>query len=184
MPTLHPTSPEGRSPQRQTFDDRRTGAASPGSASLHILFASTSGHTEHVVDTLIQSLTGAGVPTATIEKQMVDLAKPEDLLHGDVVVLACGTWNTGGSEGQLSPHMHVYLRDTAKDVDLKGRSFAVIGLGDERYFYTARAGQYLKQFVEQHGGSLVVEPLKIVNEPYGQEETVRAWAKTLLPHLQ
>ena len=50
----------------------------------------------------------------------------------------------GGMEGQLQPHMHEFLLKRAKDVDLKGKNVAVIALGDERYYYTARAGDHLR----------------------------------------
>ena len=52
-----------------------------------------------------------------VELQLVDLAKPEDLLRGDALLLASGTWNTGGPEGQLNPHMHAFLNGAAKAVD-------------------------------------------------------------------
>ena len=109
----------------------------------------------------------------------VERAMPETLLEGDALLLACGTWNTGGIEGQLNPYMHFFLNGTAKDVDLKGKKVAVVGLGDERYRYTARAGELLEQFVISHGGTLLGKRLRIVNEPYGQEATVKKWAEQL-----
>jgi hypothetical protein len=62
--------------------------------SLHIVFASTSGHTLYVVDTLIDSLKGI-VPAWEIEETMAEKTQPQDLLRGDVLVLASATWNTG-----------------------------------------------------------------------------------------
>ena len=149
-------------------------------ASLHIIYASTSGHTEHVVDTLIALLAAKGVKIA---KQRAEESAPEDLLKGDVLLLASGTWNTGGIEGQLNPHMHDFLKIRAKDIDLKEKSVAVIALGDARYRYTAKADEHLKEFVEKHHGKILGEPLKIVNEPFGQEEAVRAWGGSFLPFL-
>jgi hypothetical protein len=71
---------------------------------LHIVFASTSGHTEHVVEALIDSLKST-TPGWEIEETMAEKAQPQDLLSGDVRLLASGTWNTGSIEGQLNPHM-------------------------------------------------------------------------------
>lgn len=149
-------------------------------SSLHIIFASTSGHTEYVVDTLIESMKDSGI---AIEKQRVELAKPEDMLRGDVLILGSGTWNTGSVEGQLNPYMHFFLRDKAKDFDLKGKKVGIIGLGDERYFFTAAAKIHLEEYVKTHGGELLEPGLRIVNEPYGQEEVVRAWAKEFIKNL-
>jgi len=145
---------------------------------LHIVFASTSGHTEYVLDTLIDSL--KSTPGWDIEETMAEKTQPQDLLSGDVLLLASATWNTGGIEGQLNPHMWVLLNDKAKTLDLVGKPCACIGLGDHRYFYTARAADRLQHYVEAHHGRLIVPTLKIIDEPYGQEEAVRVWGKQLV----
>jgi flavodoxin I len=144
---------------------------------LHIVFASTSGHTAYVVDALIDSL--KSTPGWEIEETMAEKTQPRDLLSGDVLLLACATWNTGGTEGQLNPHMWALLEDKAKTLDLAGKPCACIGLGDHRYFYTARAADHLQNYVKAHHGRLIVPTLKIINEPYGQEEAVRVWGRQL-----
>jgi flavodoxin I len=147
--------------------------------SLHIVLASTSGHTEYVVDALTVSLKSS-TPGWEIEATMAEKTQPQDLLRGDVLLLASSTWNTGGSEGQLNPHMWVLLQDKAKTLDLAGKPCACIGLGDHRYFYTARAADHLQHYVEAHYGRLIVPTLTITDEPYGQEEAVRVWGKQLV----
>src|SRR6266481_4322020 len=146
---------------------------------LHIVFASTSGHTEYVVDALIDSLKGLA-PGWEIEETLAEKTQPQDLLRGDVLLLASATWNTGSIEGQLNPHMWMLLQDKAKNLDLAGKPCACIGLGDDRYFYTARAGDHLQHYVKMHHGRLILPTLKIINEPYGQEETVRVWGTQLV----
>ena len=146
---------------------------------LHIVFASTSGHTEYVVDALIDSLKSIA-PGWEIEETMAEKAQPQDLLSGDILLLASATWNTGGIEGQLNPHMWVLLHDKAKTLDLVRKPCACIGLGDHRYFYTARAADHLQHYVKAHHGRLIVPTLKIIDEPYGQEEAVRVWGKQLV----
>ena len=150
--------------------------------SLHFIYASTSGHTEYVVGEAVAAL-AAKAPTVNVEVQRAEQTQPDDLLRGDFLVLASGTWNTGGIEGQLNPHMQVLLKDKAKDIDLRGRKVFLIALGDERYLYTARAMEHLRQFVTTHHGHVVVPELKIVNEPYGQENTVKKWVDQLCSHL-
>lgn len=146
-------------------------------ATLHILYASTSGHTEYVVGILRDVLTAGGI---TVTSCRIELATVADFTQGDALLLASGTWNTGGIEGQLNPYMHAFLWGPAKDADLRGKSVAIVALGDDRYKYTARAGEHLKTFVEKHGGKILGEPLKIVNEPYGQEGKVEEWGRKLL----
>ena len=146
---------------------------------LHIVFASTSGHTQYVVEALIDSLKTTA-PGWEIEETMAEKTQPQDLLSGDVLLLASATWNTGGIEGQLNPHMSVLLHDKAKALDLAGKPCACIGLGDHRYFYTARAADHLQHYVKAHHGRLIVPTLKIIDEPYGQEEAVAVWGKQLV----
>ena len=147
--------------------------------SLHIVFASTSGHTKYVVEALIDSLKST-TPGLEIEETMAEKARPQDLLDGDVLLLASSTWNTGSVEGQLNPHMWTLLHDKAKALDLADKPCACIGLGDHRYFYTARAADHLQHYVKAHHGRLIVPTLRIIDEPYGQEEAVRAWGKQLV----
>lgn len=147
--------------------------------SVHIIYASTSGHTEFVTDVLMQTLRDAGVQ---VTREQAEQTKPEDLQKGDVLVLASSTWNTGNIEGQLNPHMYTLLMMRAKDVQLNGKKVALIALGDQRYFYTANAMVHLEEFVRSHGGE-IVSSLKIVNEPYGQEEKVKEWATSFLAQL-
>ena len=151
--------------------------------SLHIVFASTSGHTAYVVEALIDALKSI-TPSWEIEETMAEQAQPQDLLSGDVLLLASATWNTGSIEGQLNPHMWMLLHDKAKTLDLAGKPCACIGLGDHRYFYTARAADHLEHYVEAHHGRLIVPTLKIIDEPYGQEEAVRVWGKQLVDVLK
>jgi flavodoxin I len=146
---------------------------------LHIVFASTSGHTEYVVDALIESLKST-IPGWDIEQTLAEKTQPQELLRGDVLLLASSTWNTGGIEGQLNPHMWVLLHDKAETLDLAGKPCACIGLGDHRYFYTARAADHLQHYVKAHHGRLIVPTLRIIDEPYGQEEAVRVWGKQLV----
>jgi flavodoxin I len=75
---------------------------------LHVVFASTSGHTEYVVDALVDSLKSI-IPGWEIEETMAEKAQPQDLLSGDVLLLASATWNTGGTEGQESTHVGAAL---------------------------------------------------------------------------
>lgn len=150
-------------------------------ATAHIIYASTSGHTEYITEVLVKHLMNA--QCIGVRRIRAEVASVEDLTKPDFLILASGTWNTGGVEGQLNPHMHEFLLDRAKDIPLKGKKVAIIALGDDRYFYTCRAGEHLRQFVQTHGGKVLEPPLLIVNEPYGQEEKVRKWGEKLLKNF-
>jgi flavodoxin I len=148
---------------------------------ITILYASTSGHTEYVVEHLA-ALLRRKAKSLDCSIVRVEKATVQDLAC-DLLVLASGTWNTGGVEGQLNPHMHDFVRGTAKDADLHGTSVAIIALGDDRYFYTSRAGEHLRQFALSHGGTVWPLTLTIINDPYGQEKKVEQWGEKLLQHF-
>lgn len=145
---------------------------------VQIIYASTSGHTEYVVERVIAALQRLDGPMV-VKAVRAEQATPEDLLSGEVIVLASGTWNTGGVEGQMNPYMHEFLLKKAKDIDLKQKKVAIIALGDDRYYYTSRSGEHMRQFATSHNGSVWMHVLTIVNDPYGQEAKVEAWAKKL-----
>lgn len=147
--------------------------------SIHFICASTSGHTEHVVDTLITFLQEKA-PHIDVERQRVELAKPEDLRRGDLVILGSGTWNFGGIEGQLNEHMHRYLFEQSQGIDLAGKQLAFISLGDDRYYYTTRCTEKFMRFLKESHAKMALMPLIIVNEPYGQEKRVMKWGEKLI----
>jgi len=151
-------------------------------ASVHIITASTSGNTEFVADTVVRRLC-AVQPDIAIEIQKAELAKPEDLLRGDILILGSGTWNTGGKEGQLNMYMDALLHNHAKNVDLEGKPITFISLGDDRYYFRTRCTEHFLRFQRKHGGKLFTPPLIIVNEPYGQEEKIEKWADKLLSSI-
>ena len=152
-------------------------------SSVQIIYASSSGHTEYVIDSLVDYL-AKKAKDISIEVKRAEEAQADDLTKGDVLILACGTWNTGGVEGQLNMHMDALLRERAKDVSLAKKPCAIIALGDDRYYYTGRATEHLMQFVIQHDGVTPFTPLLVINEPYGQEEKIQKWGDKFLESLK
>jgi len=151
-------------------------------SSVQIIYASSSGHTEYVIESLTDYLNENS--DLSVEVKRAEEAQAEDLEKGDVLVLACGTWNTGGVEGQLNMHMDSLLKGRAKDVSLEKKPCAIIALGDDRYYYTGRATEHLMQFAITHDGVTPFTPLLIINEPYGQEEKIQKWADKFLESLK
>lgn len=127
------------------------------------------------MDTL-QSELKKNLPELTVEKIRAERAKPEDFSRANILLLGSGTWNVGGAEGQLNPHMQECLK-TAKDVDLNAKPTALLSLGDDRYHFTARATEHLQRFLVDHKGKLLLPPLVVVGEPYDQTERIERWGE-------
>lgn len=151
--------------------------------SLTIIYSTTTGNTEFVIDTIIEALASL-CPNLRVTKQRAESSGAEDLQKGDAVLLACGSWNTNNTEGQLSPFMHEFITVKCAKEDLKGKPIAVIGLGDERYFFQARAGDKLGEYVTTHGGNLILPIFKVVNDPFDQTTKIQAWAKEFAKKLE
>lgn len=146
---------------------------------ISIIYASTSGHTEYVMQILAETLRSAG---AEVHSVRAEQAAEGDLKKGDLTVLASGTWDADGVEGQLNPHMKAFF-DRVEGTGLEGRKLAFVGLGDTRFRYTARAIEHLQKFRMAKKAVQLLPPLLIINEPYGQEETVKRWGTKVLAAL-
>jgi flavodoxin len=146
---------------------------------LRIMYSSTSGHTEHVLDVLVAYLREKQAPLEIVV-QHVEQGEPKDLLDCDILLLASSTWNS--TEGLLPPDFAKFVR-ACRSIDLKEKPTCVIGLGDDRYFYTCRAAAHLMQFARERNGKNFVPPLPIVNEPYDQDDKVTKWADKLLAKI-
>ena len=147
-------------------------------ARLTFIEASTSGHTSFVIDEMLQFLKTEH-PEITTRKVRAETAGIQDLSSSDALVFGSGTWNTGGTEGQLNPFMHELLFTTLQGIECK-KPMAFISLGDDRYYFTTRCTEHFLRFQRQAGGTSLLMPLVIVNEPYDQTEKIRVWAKKLL----
>jgi flavodoxin len=143
---------------------------------LVAIYASTSGHTEFVVDAVATKLQ-AVLPELKVEKLRAERAEAKDFDRADILLLGSGTWNSNGVEGLLNPHMDKLFTERATTVDLRGKPTALISLGDDRYFFTARCTEHLQRFVRTHNGKPLLPPLIIVNEPYDQTERIDRWAE-------
>gem|GEM_PF-981356 len=151
-------------------------------SSVTIIYASTSGHTEYVVERLV-ALLQERAPQISVRVLRAESAGPEDLTSADVLVLGSGTWHMFGQEGQLNERMHRLLFDRCTGVDLSRTPVALISLGDDRYHFTARCTEHFMRFLKDHGGKTFLLPLIIVNEPYGQEERIVKWGEKFMEKM-
>ena len=139
------------------------------------VIATTSGHTQFVIDTVVSRWKETHDDIA-VRIVRAETATVEDLTQCDVLLLGSGTWNTGGVEGQLNPYMHELLFEKLKGIDLQAKPVLLVSLGDERYYFTTRCTERFMQFLKAANGKSAGMPLIIVNEPYDQTEKIKKWA--------
>lgn len=139
---------------------------------IHLVYASTSGNVETVVERVAQILQAQGFTTELhrAEKTAIDL-----IAQNDTFVLATSTWE----HGRLNPFFEK-LHAAMKETQMAGKKAAFIGLGDKRYepvLFCEGMETVRKTWLNQ-GGEEIGTALKIQGEPYAQLETVVGpWAQ-------
>lgn len=111
--------------------------------------------------------------------------QPPDLKNFDLIILGSCTWGRviekQWVQGQLQDHLFE-LREklTKQNIILPGHKFAVFALGDSSYTEFGAAADKLAELVNDLGGELITEPLKIDGwffHPEENEKKLAAWAK-------
>jgi flavodoxin len=140
-----------------------------------ICYASTGGNT-HIVCTEV---------AVCLQQQdfLVDLVRVEQIELAlfdayEYVLFASPTYG----HGLLELRMERFVYKKGKDLDLSGKKCAVIGLGDPKYDddYNIESAILLTEFIEQRGGTILCDALKINENPVPQlVSLVRPWSAAL-----
>jgi flavodoxin len=145
-----------------------------------IVYATNSSGTRLAAELVGQILQGKG-HVVTLER--ANAVEPKELKKFDLVVLGSCTWERFEGkqklEGQLQQHMYelqqkLYDQKTL----LPGRRFAIFALGDSSYTKFAGAADHLAQLVQDIGGELVADPLRLDGwffHPEKNEQKLTAW---------
>lgn len=141
---------------------------------IFLIYASTSGNVETVVEWTAEKLTQTGISTQLFRAEQ---CTPDIFSQADYFVLATSTWE----HGYLNPFF-VPLHKSMKDLDFSEKKAAFIGLGDQRYepVYFCQGMETVRETWLKKGGTELLERLKIQGEPYAQLETVVGpWVNSL-----
>ena len=142
-------------------------------AKVLIVFGSTGGNTELVTDEVAEVLKKGG---HKVDVKRAEQSSEGDLKGHDLYILASSTYG----EGQLQDHMYKYFYGLKKS--LKGKKFAVIGLGDSKYNteYVMESANILEKGIKKLDGELVTNALRINKTPVPYLNTlVKTWAEKL-----
>lgn len=149
-------------------------------ATINLLYGTTSGNTELVIDQLALLLQKAG---HTLFRHRAEQAKPPMMGTGDCTLLASPTYG----HGLLQEDMAVFLdRARKENFSFNRKPCAVVALGDAKYDpeHHIEAARILEQFIRDQQGELLLPALKISRSPVLHlESLVTEWAKTLLKKL-
>lgn len=146
-------------------------------ASILIIFGSTGGNTELVVDKVSEILQKKHKVTV----RRAEESNIQEASNFDLCILASSTYGHGILQPYMAPVHQKLINQNFKD-----QKFAVIGLGDFKYDrpYNIASARILKDGVEKAGGQLVNEPLLINKSPIPfLDEKVTKWAEDLSKEL-
>lgn len=148
---------------------------------IQIIYASTSGHTEAVVDRVAKAWRKKGIKVALHRAEQVSM---DVVKNNQLFVLASSTWN----HGQINPFFKKFLKElTEVKLSPADKKTAIIGLGDSRYepVYVCESAVKLEKAWLAQGGKVVGKVLKIEGDPFTVLDTkVRAWAVKTLPAFE
>ena len=128
-----------------------------------IIYGTTSGNTEYVVERIQEGLQDRGMQV-TLER--VEVAQPEDAKNYDLLILACPTYNVGRLQEYFEPFYEKLVK-----ADLKDLPAAVVALGMSKdYDIYAEAADYLETGLQKAGAKQILPTLRIDGMPHGRDE--------------
>ena len=138
-----------------------------------IIFGSTTGNTETVANKIAENMADYDVAV----QYVTDVPDDSSVQEADLVLYGCSTMGLGELQEDFIP----YYESRMTPALLKGKNVAVFGLGDKENYeeYFCWSADILSKKVQECGGNLVCEPLKVDGEPDDNEDSVVAWAKGL-----
>lgn len=117
----------------------------------------------------------------TITVQNVREADPSQIGNYDLIILGSPSWDYQGKEGQ--PHQdYLPFFEKAQGKNFPEKPFAIYGLGDSSFAYFTGAVDHLEDFVNNIGGKLITDSLRIDGfyfDQEGNEQKVADWAENL-----
>ncbi|MBU1017495.1 flavodoxin domain-containing protein [Patescibacteria group bacterium] len=143
--------------------------------SVIIIYGSTGGNTEMVAETVADFLKEKKV---RVDVKRAEQSTAKDLLKYDVCILASPTYG----HGLLQEHMAKFMKGI-KDIDLKGKPCAVIGLGDPKYEmqYHIESAPILEKKLTGAGGKILLPALRISRTPVMHlKGIIPHWTKQLI----
>ncbi len=148
-------------------------------ANALIIFGTTTGNTEEMSNMIKEVLYNSGIET---EVKNVQDAVPEDLKNGaDLVVLGCPAY--GDDEIELQEDFAEFY-EKLDGIGLNGCRYAVFAPGDGSYEHFCGSVDMLEEKIEELGGKLVIEGLKIDGDPGDSKNEILEWAESVAKEMQ
>ena len=144
-----------------------------------IVFGSTTGNTESTAEVINDVLEGKDWDTVL---KNVDETSVEELSWDyDLVLLGSSTW--GDDEIEIQEDFAEFY-EKMNQVSLSGKKVAVFGCGDSSYEHFCGAVDVIGEKVEELGGKLAVDSLKIDGDPDDADDDIKDWAEMVAEQVR
>jgi flavodoxin short chain len=139
-----------------------------------IIFGSTTGNTERMAEIIKGQLEETA---KEIEVKNVTQASVEDLTADyDLVLLGCAAY--GFDSIELQEDFQEFY-EKINNIQLNGKPYAVFAPGDSSYEFFCGSVDMLQEKMDEIGGKMVVDALRIDGDPEDFENDIAGWVKSI-----
>ena len=146
-----------------------------------ILYASTTGNTQMVAQTIFKVLTGNG---KTVDIKNVSENPEVHFQEYDTLLIGASTWDEGLINYLMTDFLVSYFSNP-ENTNLTGKKFTAFGCGESTYEHFCEAIPKLEEMFGKYGVQVLQQGLKIDFDPQTEEnlKMTEEWAAKLLPLL-
>ena len=140
---------------------------------VKIVYGTGGGNTELVCEKVSSILS----KKHAVDLLQVKVTDPMTIKNFDLLIFASPTYG----HGQLEQYFRKFIKKAQK-MDLKDKSVAVIGLGDDKYDpdYYIESARILSEFFKEKQANIIISPLKVGRSAVPKlKGKVEKWAKDL-----
>ncbi|MCM3094176.1 MULTISPECIES: flavodoxin [unclassified Cytobacillus] len=130
---------------------------------IGVFYASMSGNTESIADIIAEELKEQNHEVVVEDFMSVQTAS--DLLNYDLTFIGMYTWGDGDY-----PDECLDIIEEIEQLELDSQPFAIFGSGDTSYPEFCGALDQLQRLIEEQGGTVIGNPLRIEFNPEPEDE--------------
>ncbi|KAF0818280.1 Flavodoxin [Bacillus sp. ZZV12-4809] len=130
---------------------------------IGVFYASMSGNTESIADIIAEELKEQNHEVVVEDFMSVQTAS--DLLNYDLTFIGMYTWGDGDY-----PDECLDIIEEIEQLELDSQPFAIFGSGDTSYPEFCGALDQLQRLIEEQGGTIIGNPLRIEFNPEPEDE--------------
>jgi flavodoxin short chain len=144
-----------------------------------IIYGTTTGNTEEMAGFIKKTLAASGIET---EMKNVSETAVEDLTSDhDLVLLGCPAY--GDDTAELQEDFEAFS-EQLNGLKLNGKKFAVFAPGDRSYEHFCGSVDVLEERMEELGGSILLDGLKVDGDPGDAEDDIEEWIQSIVGLLK